>query len=110
MTTYEILTLIAIVGIAVQQGWQVYNQKKKDKAHDRLAEQVKKCETHKEQTNANTDAINLLVQSKAAASEISEIKIKVATIDTNVMHLMNSQERIEEKMFKHNEDNSLWKQ
>ena len=96
MTLYEILTLIAIIGIAVQQGWQMFYMKRMDKAENREAEQVKRCEMHQEQTDSNTEAIRLLVQSKATIGEISEIKTDIASIKAHIGGLTPSIKRIED--------------
>ena len=96
MTLYEILTLVAIIGIAVQQGWQMFYMKRRDKAENRVAEQVRRCEMHQEQTDSNTEAIRLLVQSKATIGEISEIKTDIASIKAHIGGLTPSIKRIED--------------
>lgn len=96
MTLYEILTLIAIIGIAVQQGWQMFYMKRRDKAENRVEEQVRRCEMHQEQTDSNTEAIRLLVQSKATIGEISEIKTDISSIKAQIGSLTPSIKRIED--------------
>lgn len=93
---YEIMTLTVMLGIAVQQGWQMFYMKRRDKAENREAEQVKRCEMHQEQTDSNTEAIRLLVQSKATIGEISEIKTDVASIKAQIGSLTPSIKRIED--------------
>ena len=96
MTMFEIMTLTVMLGIAVQQGWQMFYMKRRDKAENREAEQVKRCEMHQEQTDSNTEAIRLLVQSKATIGEISEIKTDVASIKAQIGSLTPSIKRIED--------------
>ena len=93
---FEIMTLTVMLGIAVQQGWQMFYMKRRDKAENREAEQVKRCEMHQEQTDSNTEAIRLLVQSKATIGEISEIKTDVASIKAQIGSLTPSIKRIED--------------
>ena len=93
---FEIMTLTVMLGIAVQQGWQMFYMKRRDKAENREAEQVKRCEMHQEQTDSNTEAIRLLVQSKATIGEISEIKTYIASIKAHIGGLTPSIKRIED--------------
>ena len=93
---FEIMTLTVMLGIAVQQGWQMFYMKHRDKAENREAEQVKRCEMHQEQTDSNTEAIRLLVQSKATIGEISEIKTDIASIKAHIGGLTPSIKRIED--------------